>query len=475
MTMRTSLCRGAALSVLLACAIAPAAASAATHHHRGKARAADSGVRSEVAELRAEVEDLQAWKQQEVEQRAQTQAQVQQMNGALAQANDRAARAEDRAAHAEQQVAAQIQTIPGQIHEAAAKAAPKPGWWNDTQVSGRMYYDITNISNSSDVGLPGLALGNNGGHSPDGTHFDIKRFYIGIDHKFNDVFSGNITTDFLYDSTAGATQLYIKKAFLQAKVSDALILRAGSADLPWVPFDEDVYGLRYVENTLIDRTKFGTSADWGVHALGTLPVGEAKVGYALAVINGAGYKKPGFIAETNRSGGLDVEGRVNVTYKGFVAAIGGYDGTLGSDFNDVVTFHNAERFDGLVAYSNPFFKVGGEYMWAHADVNAAQITTTTADTSQGYEFFGDINVTPKVMLFGRYDWLKPRETTQPRLLNTYYNIGIQYEPVKIVDFALVYKHDQIDHGSFADQNFATNASNNHATYDEVGIWGQFRW
>ena len=31
---------------------------------------------------------------------------------------------------------------------------------------------------------------------------------------------------------------------------------------------EGVYGYRYVENTLVDRIKFGNSADWGVHVLG---------------------------------------------------------------------------------------------------------------------------------------------------------------------------------------------------------------
>jgi hypothetical protein len=474
MTFKTSLYRGAALSALLACVVAPAVASAATKHHHPKAHAAPAS-KSELAQLKAEVDDLEAWKQSEVEQRAQLQGQLNAANDRASQANDRAAAAEQRAAQAEQQVAAQIQTIPGTVTAEVTKHAPKPGWWDSTQISGRMYYDLTSISNASDIGNAGLNLGNNGGHSPDGIHFDIKRFYIGVDHKFNDVFSGNITTDFLYDSGAGATQLYIKKAYLQAKLDDRLIVRAGAADLPWVPFDEDTYGLRYVENVLIDRTKFGTSADWGVHALGTLPIGDAKLGYALAVINGAGYKKPGFIAETNRAEGLDFEGRVNVSYKGFVAAIGGYDGKLGADFNDIVTFHTATRFDALAAYSNPIFRVGGEYMWASAAVNAAQITTTVADKSQGYSFFGNVNVAPKWMIFGRYDWLKPRETTQPHLLNTYVNVGIQYEPVKIVDFALVYKHDVIDHGSFADQNFATTAANNHATYDEVGIWGQFRW
>ncbi len=469
MTMRTSLFGGAALGALLALAIAPAADAKTKHHHRAAAPAAD-GVRSEIDELKAEVQSLEAWKDQETAARAQTQEQLTQVQGQLADANERATRAE-------QQVQAQIQTIPGAVATEVAKNKPKPGWWDSTSISGRMYYDLTNIDEASNVGNPGLNLSGNGNHSPDGFHFDIKRFYVSVDHTFNSVFSADVTTDFLYDSGAGATQLYLKKAYLQAKVSNALIFRVGSADLPWIPFDEDNYGLRYVENTLIDRTKFGTSADWGVHALGTVPLGGsgATMGYALAVIDGAGYKKPGFIGAVNRSSGMDFEGRVNVNYKGFVAAVGGYDGQLGSDFNDIVSFHNATRFDALAAYSNKMFRVGGEYMWANADVNGAQITTRVADQSEGYEFFGDINIAPQWMIFGRYDWVKPRETTQPLLENTYYNFGIQWEPAKIVDFALVYKHDQIDHGSFADQNLATNGSNGHASYDEVGVWGQFRW
>jgi len=461
---------------LLACAVAPAAASAAPKHHRhANAGSSAAGVKSEVAALKAEVDSLEAWKSQQEANAQQTQAQVHRLQGQLADANQRADQANQRAMHAEQQVDAQIETIPGAVKTEVARAAPKPSWWNDTQISGRVYYDLTNISSASNVGNPGLSLGANGGHSPDGIHFDIKRMYIGIDHKFNDVFSANLTTDFLYDAGVGATQLYIKKAYIQAKASDLLIVRAGSADLPWAPFVEDVYGLRYIENTLIDRVKLGTSADWGVHALGSAPVGPVKVSYQVSVINGAGYKKPGFIGETNRSDGMDFEGRVSASVGGLVAAIGGYDGKLGSDFDDIVAFHDARRFDALAAYTNRFFKIGGEYMWANADVNAAQVSTLKADTSEGYSFFADVNVAPTFMLFGRYDWVEPRETTQPTLVNTYWNIGIQYEPTKIVDFALVYKHDEIDHGSFADQNFATTSINGHASYDEVGLWGQFRW
>ena len=99
---------------------------------------------------------------------------------------------------------------------------------------------------------------------------ELKRFYIGVDHKFNDVFSANLTTDFRYNTngTSNDVLVYVKKAYLQAKLIPAFTVRVGAADLPWVPFVEGVYGYRFVENTLIDRTKFGTSSDWGVHVLG---------------------------------------------------------------------------------------------------------------------------------------------------------------------------------------------------------------
>jgi gas vesicle protein len=484
MTIRTSLLGGAALGALLALAIAPAA-DAKTKHHRAAAAPADDTVKDEVEQLKAQVQSLEAWKDQETASRAQTQAQVQQLQGQLADANARAQQAQE-------QVQAQIQTIPGEVATQVAKnEKPTGGWWDNTTIGGRIYYDFSNIDEKSDVGNTGLNFGNpqnfttlpvsngtgNQGHSPNGFNFDIKRLYLSVDHKFSDVWSADITTDFLYDYASQATQLYIKKAYLQAKVSPEFIVQAGAADMPWVPFVEDVYGYRWIENVLIDRTRFGTSTDWGAHALGTFPLGPTTVSYNLAVVNGMGYKRPGFVGGVNRSEGMDFEGRANINYEGFVAAIGGYDGKLGQEFDDgSIVFHDAVRFDALMAYSNKWFKLGGEYMWANADVSASEITSSKpSDDSNSYSIFGNINVAPKVSIFGRYDWVKPKGVTAPTLVNNYYNFGVSYEPVKIVDFAILYKHDAIDNGAFADSNFATTSANNRATYDEVGLWGQVRW
>ena len=157
--------------------------------------------------------------------------------------------------------------------QAADSAAEK------TTVSAKTFVSLTNIDQKSDAVKT----------DANGTGLDVKRFYVGIDHSFGDIWSANVTTDFNYVSNDAQTQVYIKKAYVQAAFSSALTARAGSADLPWVPFVEGLYGYRYVENVLIDHLKFGTSADWGVHALGKSSGGT--ISYAAALINGGGYKK----------------------------------------------------------------------------------------------------------------------------------------------------------------------------------------
>jgi hypothetical protein len=342
-----------------------------------------------------------------------------------------------------------------------ASQKPKSGWWDNTSISGRMYYDLTNINHESNGVKTGL--------KDNGASFDIKRFYLGVDHKFNDTFSANLTTDFQWSSSVGATELYIKKAYLQAKVSDALVFRFGSADLPWVPFMEDVYGYRYLENTLIDRTKFGTSADWGVHASGKLQGGL--INYAVAVINGAGYKNPPGTGGAPRFKSVDIEGRVNLNWQNFIVGIGGYTGKLGKDVQDAVTHHTANRFDAMAAYVLPNARLGVEYFKAN-DWN--NVTSVASDDSEGYGGFGSFQFMPQWAVFGRYDYVKPNQKTAPSLKDNYYTLGVSYSPAKIVDFALAYKRDKADNGSISTSN-GTIGGSVDGTYDEVGIWAQFRW
>lgn len=327
----------------------------------------------------------------------------------------------------------------------------------DTTVSGKMYWDISNINNTRD----GVAQQNTG------WGFDAKRFYVSVDHRFSNIFSANITTDFNYVSQDSETQVFIKKAYLQANLDPALTVRVGSADLPWVPFNEGLYGYRYLENVIDERDSFGTSADWGIHALGTFLGGL--VSYQTSLVNGAGYKK------LTRSKGLDVEARVNLNYQGFTFAVGGRTGHLGQDVQGSTPHHDATRLDVLASYTANGVRVGVQYMRTN---NWSTVLNASSDSSDGYSAWASYSFLPQWAVFGRYDYVKPSRL-QPNLRDKYFNAGVTYTPAKNVDFSLAYKHDDVDNGFWSTTNGTigglVSGAGHHGSYNEVGIWGDFQW
>jgi hypothetical protein len=343
-------------------------------------------------------------------------------------------------------------------HDKVESWKPMSGWWDNTSISGRMYWDITDLN-----------LKNNGTKSTNnGFSFDIKRFYVGIDHKFDNVFSANVTTDVTYVSADNVSQVFIKKAYLQAKLDPAFTIRIGSADMPWIPYAEGVYGYRFVENTLIDRVKFGNSADWGAYILGDLA--DGLVSYEFSATTGAGYKK---LIRTNNP---DYEGRISLNWQGLQLAVGGYDGKLGAQ-HGTTTYHTAQRFDALAAYTFSGLKVGIEYFAAS---NWTQVTSTTSSHAYGYSPFASYQFDPQWSVFGRYDYVKPySDVARSMYHNNYFNVGVDFHPTKIVDFALVYKHDSGSNGFYGDSNGTIGgtafASGNNGADNEIGIWGDFQW
>ena len=470
MTVRANLTRGVALGAFAAVAAGGAAQAAPHHkhhHHHGRTPPplplqrpdANAELVAELRALRAEVSDLKG--------RIDGQAQSAQA------ARDTAVAAQTQAVQAVAAAKAaedDIKRIPAAVHaEIAAQPKPKSGWWDDTTVSGRLFYDLSAIDQQTNTGVAHTT----GKVPPSGVGFDIKRFYLGVDHKFNDVYSANLTTDAQYSSAIGATEIFIKKAYLQAHYSDALTVRLGAADMPWIPFVEDVYGYRYVEQTVIDRTKFGTSSDWGAHVLGQLAGG--KLGYQISVVNGAGYKVPGMpgVGTQGRSNQMDVEARVNANLGPFVLALGGYDGKLGKDA--VVAppavapvEHEARRFDALAAYVTRRARLGIEYF------RTDDWGVTSVDKADGWSTFGSYKLNDLWSVFARGDRVSPNKLTAPKKVEDYYNFGIAYSAAKNLDFALVAKRDRVDAGTFATGN-GTIGGAVDGTYSEVGLFGQVRW
>jgi hypothetical protein len=363
----------------------------------------------------------------------------------------------------------------GQVAAAPVPVPAKPeapGWWGSTTISGKAFLNVSNIDQTSTD-----LLGNKTDSIQNGTQTELKRFYVGVDHKFSDVFSANITTDFRYNAngTSRDVLVYVKKAYLQAKLNPALTVRIGAADLPWVPFVEGLYGYRFVENTLIDRTKFGTSSDWGVHAFGTF--GDGLVNYAVSAINGAGYK-----TLSRSSNTIDLEGRLSVNpVKPITLAVGGYSGKLGKSNDTVDVHHRATRFNAVAAYTDKRIRAGIEYFTARNwnNITTAPVPLPPADTkddrSHGWSAFGSFAFTPKISLFGRYDWVKPTQTvlagTGGSVRDHYFNAGVNYKPIAPLDLALVYKRERASNGFIATSNGSIGGLD-RGTYDEIGLFGQ---
>ena len=340
----------------------------------------------------------------------------------------------------------EVNVAQAQTNEALDDVAALKKLVNDTKLSGRLYYDVTNIDDSS----KGIKT------DKSGFAFDIKRFYLGVDHAFNDKWSMNLTTDFQYSSAISSTEIYLKKAYVQYKYSDAFVLRAGATDLPWVPFAESSYGMRYVENTLVDRLKYGTSSDWGMHVSGKVAGGS--LDYAAAALNGNGYKNP------SRSKGLDFEGRVSFapTDK-TVIGVGAYSGTLGKEKQTVDALHTANRVDFLAAYASGNTRFGVEYFQAN---NWNNVLTAASDKASGYSLWGSVGLTDGgITLFGRYDQADISNRLDPSLQDTYYNVGVEFPITKGVKLAAVFKHTEQDN----------DAKTKDVETNEVGVWGEFRF
>jgi hypothetical protein len=367
---------------------------------------------------------------------------------------------------------AKVTAAPASVQSPVQPLSVATGWWGSTTISGKAFFNVSNIDQTS-TDLVGTRTDN----IQNGTQTELKRFYLGVDHKFNDIFSANLTTDFRYSAngTGKDVLVYVKKAYLQAKLNPALTVRVGAADLPWVPFAEGVYGYRFVENSLIDRTKFGTSSDWGVHAFGSF--GHGLFNYAVSAIDGAGYK-----TLSRSSNTIDLEGRVSINpIKEVTLAVGGYTGKLGKSNDTLNVNHRATRFNALAAYTNKRIRAGIEYFAARnwnnittaAEPNPAPVTPN--DKAHGWSAFGSFAFTPAVSVFGRYDWVKPTEFvaagTDGSVRDRYFNFGVNYKPIAPIDLALVYKRERANNGFISTSNGSIGGLD-RGTYNEIGLFGQ---
>jgi hypothetical protein len=343
-----------------------------------------------------------------------------------------------------------------EAYERPTPKAAAPAAYPVTRIGGRVFADLSTKENKDE------ATGRKSSDS--GVGIDVKRFYFTATHEFDAMWSAQFQSD-IGDQGARRYDVFVKKAYIQAKLAPEATFRLGSADLPWVPFAEGLYGYRYLEQVIIDRLSFGTSADWGLHFLGT--AGGGMFNYAVAAVNGKGYSNP------TRTKSVDLEGRLAVEpIKGLTLAVGGYSGKRGNDVNAVpnTARHTAQRLDALASFSVAQFRIGGEYFEAK-DWNT--VTAVNTDKSDGTSFWASFAATPMLSVFGRYDQAKPSKDLKPALKETYYNLGLQLRLNKSFAGALVYKYDDVKGGTFGTGDGGTIGSvdpRRKGKFNEIGLY-----
>jgi hypothetical protein len=293
---------------------------------------------------------------------------------------------------------------------------------------------------------------------------DVKRAYFTFTHQFDEVWSAQFQSD-IGDQGARRFNVFVKKAFIEAKLTSMAIFRLGSADTPWIPYVEGIYGLRYLEQTLTDHLSFGSSAEWGFHALGSNPLW----GYSFTVGNGRGFSNP------TRSKSVDFEGRVSLTpVKGLHLAVGGYSGKRGQETDTASAKHTATRADALVAYGTDRLKIGGEYFQAK---NWNTVTIAASDKSDGFSGWAQLILDPTWAVFGRYDQADPSKDLKPNLEFTYYNAGLQRTFNKAFTGSLVYKYAEVEGGTLGTGNGTIGSSNpkEKGKYQEIGLFAVYNF
>jgi hypothetical protein len=323
----------------------------------------------------------------------------------------------------------------------------------DTSINGVVYADFT------DKQVKDKATGSKTSDSGVGT--DVKRFYFTLTHEFDSMWSAQFQSD-IGDQGAKRYDVFVKKAYVKVKLDPLFSVLLGSANTPWIPFVDELTGFRYIDNSMVDRLGFGSSADWGVHVVGQSP--NKVINYDVAAQNGRGYSNP------TRSKSVDFEGRAGIQpLPGLNFAVGGYSGKRGLETYNTPALHTATRLNALAAYHGDLFHLGGEYFQAR---NFNNVTTAATDKATGYSLWASLIPTPSFTLYGRFDEAKPSKTLKPTLKDDYFYVGVQWRANKSFAASLLYKYEEVKNGSLttSDGTIGTTSSHNKGDYNEIGIW-----
>lgn len=266
----------------------------------------------------------------------------------------------------------------------------------------------------------------------DNLNVDLKRFWINVDHQFNQNWSMHVTTDFQWQRYQDPTDLLFRHAYVQRKFGDNLRLRLGNAPDTWILPLAQINGYRYLDPGMIPMNGQGTPADWGVHLLGN----AGPVSWTVAAVTGAGFQKP-------RTGDSpDYQARVSwEVVDGLQLHLGGYRGTRAMDKGDRPHMHTAERWNGAVTYVSGPWRLGAEYFYGS---NWSRVNQVAPDATNGTSLWGSYRFNPNYSVYVRHDTSKGSRRIAEQNERDYYSAALEWRHSNKLRLSAAYKHIDIE-------------------------------
>ncbi len=265
------------------------------------------------------------------------------------------------------------------------------------------------------------------GKSTGNTSFEVRRAYLGYDHKLDEKWSMKVVLDIGSpndDSPYSRLKryAYFKTAALTYQTNH-LQINAGIIDLLNVELQEKLWGYRYIFKSFMDEYKFGPRADIGVNIILT-PAKYLSVD--AMIMNGEGYEQLQNDKTYKTSAGVTVKPfqwmfvRVYSELSQKMISESIVAGLIGIDWKKkyVLSVESNMRFNENFIHDHNRY---------------------------GYSVYGRAGVMKKYSFFARYDWVSSNRIEN---LNQPWNLtkdgsaliaGIEYCPISKVRFALNYQ------------------------------------
>ena len=303
---------------------------------------------------------------------------------------------------------------------------------------------IVNKDNTSYVFgqiFSGFYVGLNDNYQPQAA-FQFKQGIIGYKHNFKNKVTGLImldvtrTTHFtsLSDTSNEVIPLdyfegskytaYLKMAEIKWSINKNFALRFGQLlNTQYLTFQDKFWGFRYVDVTFQEKYRFGMPADFGIQADYKL---DDKLLLQVSVVNGEGpFRYQDMLSKFLYSGNIQYSPIKNFTLKLYMAMESAPDTGVYVNSREIASF--------FAGYKNKKFGVGGEanYVKDYKFIDGIG--------KYGFSIYGFVTLTSKFVFLGRYDYLY-QPFDNGKLVNNYYIVGVQYEPVQFLTTALNFRY-----------------------------------